>query len=93
MPKLFMLQGKISQYFQILVHTPFQNCPIFLFSRNPKDAAVSYFHMDKLMDNHGLRKDCEFEDYASKIFMTGKTAYGSYWNHVNVSQINLKSIY
>ena len=44
------------------------------------------------MDNHGLRKDCEFEDYASKIFMTGKTAYGSYWNHVNVSQINLKSI-
>ena len=40
------------------------------------------------MDNHGLRKNCEFEDYASKIFMTGKTAYGSYWNHVNVSQIN-----
>ena len=47
--------------------------------------------MDKLMDNHGLRKDCEFEDYASKIFMTGKTAYGSYWNHVNVSQIYIDS--
>ena len=49
--------------------------------------------MDKLMDNHGLRKDCEFEDYATKIFMTGKTAYGSYWNHVNVSQIKLKPIH
>ena len=53
--------------------------------RNPKDACVSFFHMDKLMSHHGMREDYDFEDYATKIYMKGKVVYGSYWEHVNVS--------
>ena len=39
------------------------------------------------MSHHGMREDYEFEDYATKIYMKGKVVYGSYWEHVNVSEI------
>ena len=39
------------------------------------------------MSHHGMREDYEFEDYATKIYMKGKVVYGSYWQHVNVSEI------
>ena len=40
--------------------------------------------MDKLMKSHGMDQNCEFGDYATGMYMKGKVAYGSYWNHINV---------
>ena len=44
------------------------------------------------MAHHGMRKDYEFEDYATKIYMKGKVVYGSYWEHVNVSRIKVECV-
>ena len=54
------------------------------FFRNPKDACVSFFHMDKLMKSHGMGQNYEFGDYTTEMYMKEKVVYGSYWNHINV---------
>ena len=56
------------------------------FCRNPKDACVSFYHMDKLMEHHGMRQDYEFDEYVNDIFLKDKTLYGSYWTHLNVTR-------
>jgi len=56
---------------------------VLYVSRNPKDAAVSFIHMDKIMPHHGMRNDYGFEEYATNLYMNGKVVYGSYWEHVN----------
>ena len=55
------------------------------FFSNPKDACVSFFHMDKLLDQHGLPQDFDFDKYVNDIFMKGKPLCGSFWEHLNVS--------
>ena len=76
-----MLEGKI----RIIYITFLTNYHYLL--RNPKDACVSFFHMDKLMPHHGMREDYDFEDYATNVYMKGKVVYGSYWEHLNVRQV------
>jgi len=35
------------------------------------------------MEIHGMREDCEFDEYVNKIFLPGKSLYGPYWEHLN----------
>ena len=41
--------------------------------------------MDKLLDQHGLPQDFDFDKYVNDIFMKGKPLCGSFWEHLNVS--------
>ena len=46
--------------------------------RNPKDVAVSYFHMLNALEYEGeVAWDDYFED-----FISGRTLYGSYFKHI-----------
>jgi len=55
---------------------------VLYVGRNPNDACVSFFHMDKLMPHHGMKQDYDVHDYATR-YMGGKVVYGSYWEHIN----------
>ncbi|XP_058023525.1 sulfotransferase 6B1-like [Ahaetulla prasina] len=56
-----------------------QKAKILVLLRNPKDIAVSYFHFSKGIK---LISDQETWDEYFEAFITGKVAYGSYFDHV-----------
>ena len=75
---------QLHYFFSIIENSTFDILTMLAYFRNPKDACVSLFHMEKLMPNMKLRQDYDFEDYAMKFWMKDKTVYGSYWEHINV---------
>ncbi|XP_034275698.1 sulfotransferase 1C2-like isoform X1 [Pantherophis guttatus] len=55
------------------------NCKFIYMARNPKDCLVSYFHFQRM--NKTLPHPGTWEEYL-EIFMAGKVAWGSWYNHV-----------
>uniref|UniRef100_A0A8C6Y821 Sulfotransferase n=1 Tax=Naja naja TaxID=35670 RepID=A0A8C6Y821_NAJNA len=56
-----------------------KNCKFIYMARNPKDCLVSCFHFQRM--NKTLPHPGTWEEYL-KIFMAGKVAWGSWFNHV-----------
>uniref|UniRef100_A0A8C6Y3N5 Sulfotransferase n=1 Tax=Naja naja TaxID=35670 RepID=A0A8C6Y3N5_NAJNA len=56
-----------------------KNCKFIYVARNPKDCLVSCFHFQRM--NKTLPHPGTWEEYL-KIFMAGKVAWGSWFNHV-----------
>eukprot|EP00096_Caligus_rogercresseyi_P000050 TRINITY_DN1013_c0_g1_i1.p1 TRINITY_DN1013_c0_g1~~TRINITY_DN1013_c0_g1_i1.p1 ORF type:complete len:321 (-),score=77.20 TRINITY_DN1013_c0_g1_i1:416-1378(-) len=52
---------------------------VIYVTRNPKDVCVSFYHHEKLLNNHQYTGS--FEKFA-ELFLEGKVAYGSYWEHL-----------
>lgn len=55
-----------------------KTCKIIVVMRNPKDAAASMFHHERLLTNHNLKHDYPFDDYANG-YTQGKAVYGDYF--------------
>ena len=75
----------------IKTHLPLELLPpnlldtakVIVCARNVKDSIVSWFHHEKMLPVHGLKSDCNFEDFA-KMYMKGDVLYGDYWSHFRV---------
>ncbi|CAB4057875.1 SULT1E1 [Lepeophtheirus salmonis] len=57
----------------------FNKSKVIYIMRNPKDVCVSFYHHEKLLKNHQYTGS--FDEYA-ELFIQGKVAYGSYWEHL-----------
>ena len=56
--------------------------PIVVYvCRNPKDAAVSYFHHKRTF--HSSEDTMDFEKLLN-MFITGNATFGDYWFHLKV---------
>ncbi|QQP36612.1 Sulfotransferase 1A1, partial [Caligus rogercresseyi] len=58
---------------------PINKGKVIYVTRNPKDVCVSFYHHEKLLNNHQYTGS--FEKFA-ELFLEGKVAYGSYWEHL-----------
>lgn len=75
----------------IKTHLPLEMLPpnlldtakVVWVNRNVKDSVVSFYHHEQLLPTHGLT--APFEEYA-KLYMEGKTVYGSYWTFMQVGK-------
>jgi len=64
--------------FELLPENLLETCKVIFVARNVKDAAVSFFHHEKLLKVHDLI-DMSFERYATEIYRPGLTVLGGYF--------------
>jgi len=64
--------------FELLPEKLLDTCKVIFVARNVKDAAVSFFHFERLIRHHDLI-DMSFERYAKEIYRPSLTILGGYF--------------